>query len=59
MGNVFEAIKNKQYNYNWLITDMDCVPQKIGERCNGDYCWLTGEELSRIVSEELSAYNVK
>lgn len=52
MGRVFEAIKNKQNDYNWLITDMDCVPQKLEEYRCGDYCWLTGEELSKIVSED-------
>ncbi len=52
MSKVFEAIKNKQKDYNWLITNIDCVPQKIEERCTGDYCWLTGEELSGIVSED-------
>lgn len=52
MSRVFEAIKNKQNEYNWLITDIDCVPSKIEKRCNGDYCWLTGEELSRIVAED-------
>lgn len=39
MGRVFDAIKDKQAEYNWLITDTDCVPQKIEELCNGkDYC---------------------
>ncbi len=53
MGRVFDAIKNKQAEYNWLITDIDCVPQKIEELCNGkDYCWITGEELSKIVRED-------
>lgn len=52
MGRVFEAIKNKQKDYNWLITDIDCVPQSIEECCTENYCWLTGEELSRIVSED-------
>lgn len=50
MGRVFDAIKNQQTNYNWLITDMDCVPGKIDECCSGkDYCWLTGEELTKNV----------
>ena len=53
MGRVFDAIRNKQTEYNWLITDIDCVPQKIEELCDGnDYCWITGEELSRIVKED-------
>ena len=50
---VFEAIKNKQKDYNWLITALDGVPQKIEECCKGkDHCWLTGEELSQIVAED-------
>lgn len=26
MGRVFDAIQNKQTEYNWLITDVECVP---------------------------------
>lgn len=53
MSKVFHAIKSKQTDYNWLITDADGVPQQISERCCGkSYCWLTGEELSRIVHED-------
>lgn len=50
LGKVFDAIQDKQTSYNWLITDMDGVPAGIGE-CSGgkEYCWLTGEELTRIV----------
>ena len=29
MGRVFDAIQNKQTEYNWLITDVECVPRKI------------------------------
>lgn len=52
MGKVFEAIHNKQNDYNWLITDIDCVPQKIEAKYNGDYCWLTGEELTQLVAKD-------
>ncbi len=53
MGRVFDAIKDKQIDYNWLITDMDCVPQKIEAYCRGKgYCWLTGEALSQLVRED-------
>lgn len=52
MSRVFDAIHGKQREYNWLITNMDFVPEEIIKRCKGaDYCWLTGEELSRIVQE--------
>lgn len=57
MCKVFDAIKDRQINYNWLITDMDGVPEKINERCNGkDYCWLTGEELTNIVRADDSQW---
>lgn len=54
MGRVFDAIKNKQTEYNWLITDIaDGAPQKIWELYNDDdYCWITGEQLSKIVREQ-------
>lgn len=53
MAKVFDAIKDRQIGYNWLITDIDGVPEKI-TACfsNKDYCWLTGEELSQIVRED-------
>lgn len=54
MGRVFDAINNKQMEYNWLITDIaDGAPSKIWERYNDDnYCWITGKELSEIVREQ-------
>lgn len=53
MGRVFDAIHNKQMEYNWLITDIECLVDKIGECCSGNgYCWLTGEELTKIVQED-------
>ena len=54
MGRVFTAIKGRQINYNWLITDMESVPvpPQMVRSCNGrNYCWLTGEELTRIVQD--------
>ena len=46
MGRVFDAIQNKQMEYNWLITNVECLIDQIAE-CfmDNDYCWLTGEEL--------------
>lgn len=53
MGKIFDAIKDNQMNYNWLITDIDCVPQKIEDCCNGkDFCWLSGEKLTQVVRED-------
>lgn len=53
MGRVFDAINNKQMEYNWFITDTECLLDRI-EACYTDqgYCWLTGEELSKIVRED-------
>lgn len=57
MGRVFDAIQNKQTEYNWLITDVECVPRKIEQLCNGkDCCWVTGEELTKIVREDDSQW---
>lgn len=57
MGRVFDAIHDKQTEYNWLITDIECVPRKIEELCYGkDFCWVTGEELTKIVRENDSQW---
>lgn len=54
MGRVFDAINDRQMEYNWLITEIaDGAPPKIWERYNDDnYCWITGEELTKIVREQ-------
>ena len=54
LGKVFRAIENEQMNYNWLITDCECYPQniEIDTLLAKEYCWLTGEELTKIVEEE-------
>ena len=53
MSRVFDAINHQQLEYNWLITDIDCVPQKIEACCTEQgYCWLTGEALSKMVRED-------
>ena len=55
MSRVFEAIDNKQKNYNWLITDYECYPknQKIRDLLwKDEYCFISGEELTEIVSVE-------
>ena len=51
---VFDAIDNKQKEYNWLITDCECYPnnQKTEKLQNKEYCWLSGEELTEIVNQE-------
>ena len=51
---LFDAINNKQLEYNWLITDCTCYPEnpKIDAMLRKDYCWLTGEELTDLVAQE-------
>ncbi len=53
MSRVFEAINNCQKEYNWLISDVDCVPSKVRELCAvTGYTWLTGEELTQLVKSD-------
>jgi hypothetical protein len=54
LSNVFSAIENAQRNYNWLITDCECYPNspQINELLFKEYCWLSGDELTKIVEEE-------
>ena len=51
---LFDAINNKQLDYNWLITDCTCYPEnpKTDTMLRKDYCWLTGEELTDLVAQE-------
>ena len=39
MSRVFDAIHNKQMEYNWLITNVECLIDKIAEcYMDNDYC---------------------
>ena len=51
---VFEAINNKQMDYNWLITDCVCYPQnpETAKKLDQEYCWISGDELTDLVFEE-------
>lgn len=51
---VFDAIGNRQNEYNWLITNCECYPatQEFSEMLDKDYCWLSGDELTSIVNAE-------
>ncbi len=53
-GRVFAAIDNKQKEYNWLLTDCDCYPanSKTYAMLCQKYCWISGEELTKLVTEE-------
>ena len=50
---LFDAIDNAQFDYNWLITACDCNCQnKIEDEYRKQgYCWISGKELTEIVSE--------
>ena len=50
---LFDAIENTQMDYNWLITACDCnCPNKVeDEYLKQGYCWISGEELTKIVRE--------
>ncbi len=51
---IFDAIGNVQGNYNWLITDCSCnitIPIEMEVEKNG-YCWISGEELTEVVTKE-------
>lgn len=54
LDTVFDAINNRQYDYNWLITGHECFPStpQFTELLNNEYCWLTGSELTDIVKQE-------
>ena len=55
LNKIFEAIDNKQKDYNWLITNYECYPRirEIEEIfSNRDYCWLSGEELTEIIEKD-------
>ena len=54
MAKVFSGIKNAQQGYNWLITDTICYPKtpSIKSLFDENYCWLSGDELTKIVETE-------
>ena len=48
LGRVFDAIHDRQKEYNWLITDVEYYSDKILDYSvdRGNCFWLTGEELT-------------
>ena len=54
MKKLFEAIGNRQTEFNWLITDCICYPDdpKTDAMLSKDYCWISGDELTEIVGQE-------
>ncbi len=51
---LFDAIDNRQREYNWLITDCICYPKDphTDAMLQKEYCWITGEDLTELVTEE-------
>ena len=51
---LFDAIDNAQKNYNWLVTACDCnVQNRVEDEClKQGYCWISGEELTKVVHEQ-------
>jgi len=51
---VFKALENKQKDYQWLISDIDCYPQneRFWRMTDQKYCWISGEELTEMIDEE-------
>lgn len=54
MKKLFEAIGNRQTEFNWLITDCICYPDdpKTDAMLSKDYCWISGDELTEIIAQE-------
>lgn len=54
LKSIFEAINNRQKEYNWLISDCVCYPANINyERLmNRDYTWISGEDLTNMINDE-------
>lgn len=50
----FLQLNDMQRNYNWLITAHECYPQneKYAKIWSEIYCWMTGDELTEMVSED-------
>ena len=55
LRNVFNAIENRQREYNWLITNYECYPHSHEIEAifkNKEYCWISGEDLTKVISKE-------
>ncbi len=53
MRKVFNAINNKQKEYNWLITNCECFPySQEAQKLLREYCFISGDELTQIVEKE-------
>jgi hypothetical protein len=46
---VFDSLKGKQLDYNWLITDAELNYYPDESWFNAPYIWMSGEELNELV----------
>ena len=55
---LFCLMDNFQKDYNWLITDCEAYPKRLGHSVRigqskyGKYAWIDGEELTNIVNRD-------
>ena len=53
---IFIGMDNFQKNYNWLISDCEAYPKRLGHDIrihqSGEYAWISGEELSNIIERD-------
>ena len=53
---LFDAIDNAQKNYNWLISDCEAHPRRMGHDIrihqSGEFAWISGEELTNIIKRD-------
>ena len=51
---LFDAIGNRQKEFNWLITDCVCYPDnpKTDAMLSKNYCWISGDELTELITKE-------
>lgn len=54
LNEVLEYMDCSQMNYNWLISDYECYPQKqnVKRKLRNDYCFISGNELTELAQEE-------
>lgn len=53
---IFIEMDNFQKNYNWLISDCEACPKRLGHviriHQSGEYAWISGEELTNIIKRD-------
>ena len=53
---IFIQMENFQKNYNWLISDCEAFPKKIGHSVriiqSGNFAWISGTELTNIIKKD-------